>query len=76
MTKKWYAFRIYNTGTLYGFGTEDEAGEYCDILNQNREINVYTAHEVTESESSELHLEENTEAFNLDDEIAARKGLR
>lgn len=72
----WYAFRAHNSQTLYGFGTRSEADEYCDVLNERREINVYGAYELTGAEADELNLEDNTEAFNLEDAFAARQGLR
>lgn len=43
MTERWFAFKAYNTQTLYGFGTEAEADEYCDHLNEARSINHYAA---------------------------------
>jgi hypothetical protein len=36
-----YAFTAYNTETQYGYGTENEAQQYLDFLNQDREINLY-----------------------------------
>lgn len=52
----WYAFRAYNTQALYGYGTKDEADEYCDLLNEGRNINFYGAHELTEDEADERNL--------------------
>lgn len=75
-TQHWFAFRAYNSQAIYGYGTAEEAEEYCDALNRDRDINVYGAYPLDDSEAAELRLDENTEAFNLDDELAARKGLR
>lgn len=48
-SEKWFAFRAYNSQSLYGFGTADEAERYCDILNSTREINIYGALEVEDA---------------------------
>lgn len=36
-----YKFTAYNTETIYGFGTEEEAITYQDWLNRDRQINLY-----------------------------------
>ena len=57
-----YAFTAYNTETQYGYGTENEAQQYLNFLNQDREINLY------EMEVSGLTDElADTLAFNLRD---------
>jgi hypothetical protein len=76
MTEAWYRISTYNTQALYGFGTEAEAEKYVDILNEGRDMNIYSAERLTSEEAAELRLEDNTEAFNLDDELAAREGKR
>ena len=75
-TQHWFAFRAYNSQAIYGYGTHDEAWAYREILNTNRTVNMFDWVELSDNEATELKLEENTEAFNLDDELAARKGLR
>jgi hypothetical protein len=72
MNEQWFAFRAYNSQALYGYGTEEQAEAYVDDLNRQlrRDVNVYGAYALSDDESRGL--EENTEAFNLDDEIEAR----
>ena len=36
-----YKFSAYNTESIYGFGTTNEAAQYLECLNQNREINKF-----------------------------------
>lgn len=72
MEQQWFEFRAYNTQALYGFGTEAEADRYADALNEGREINVYAPYPLTEAEAIELCLDDNTEAFILEDELRAR----
>ena len=69
----WFAFRAPNAQTLYGYGTADEAAHFADLLIASREVDLYAAHRVNHQEATELRLEENTEAFNIADEIAARE---
>lgn len=75
MEQTWFAFRAYNTQTLYGFGTAEEADKFEDILNADREINVYSAHPLSLEEATELKLEgpnARNDGLNLDDELRAR----
>jgi hypothetical protein len=65
----WYAFKAYNSQTQYGYGTATEADQYADLLNRNREINVYAPHKLDDAEAAELKLEGNTDAFNLSDAL-------
>jgi hypothetical protein len=59
-----YAFTAYNTETQYGFGTEDEATEYLEWLNKDKEINLY------EMEISDLTDDQaDTLAINLRDNL-------
>lgn len=69
----WYEFRAYNTQVLYGYGTADEADQYTDILNAGREINHYAAYKIPPEQAAEIDLETNTEAFNIGEELAARR---
>lgn len=36
-----YAFKALYSGTIYGYGTEAEASQYLEWLNQKRETNLY-----------------------------------
>ena len=63
---QWYEFTAYNSETIYSYGTESEADQYCDHLNTNRESNVYAA-SVADGEDSEYCDHWN----NLEDELAA-----
>lgn len=45
-----YAFKSYNSQTLYGWGDDAEADAYCDYLNRKRDINVYSWQQVTDPE--------------------------
>lgn len=74
--EKWFAFRSYNSQTIYGFGTDQDADRYIDTLNTGREINVYGAYALGEDEAGELGLDDNTDALNLDDALAEIDGKR
>lgn len=68
--EKWYAFKAYNSQTHYGYGTEEEAERYTQKLNENREINVYGAYQLSDEEAAEKRLDEGYgDSFNLSDEI-------
>lgn len=68
-TDRWFAFRAYNSQTLFGYGTEEEADLYADFLNTSRTYNVYGAYPVSADEDDAENLERNTDAFNLADEL-------
>ena len=53
-TDQWFAFRAYNSQTIYGWGTAEEAGRYADHLNARREINVYAPHPVQADEAAAI----------------------
>lgn len=55
-----YEFTAYNTKTVYGYGSEDEAGLYLGWLNRDREINLYEM-----AKSSISQDEADTLAINL-----------
>lgn len=65
---KLYKFHAYNTQAMYGWGDDAEADAYCDFLNRNREINVYSWTEITDTEDIARH-ESNGEGVNLDDAL-------
>ena len=45
----WYVFRAYNSVTLFGYTHDPAIAEsYCDRLNRNREINVYSVRAATD----------------------------
>jgi hypothetical protein len=67
MTEKWFAFKAYNTETMYGFGTEAEASEYQDHLNKDRAINHYGITPVKDPTTI------NGVEFNIGDELQALK---
>lgn len=67
--EQWFAFRAFNTQALYGYGTAEEAERFTARLNANREINLYAEYALTETEATELRLEDSTEAFNLSDTL-------
>lgn len=71
-TEQWFAFRAYNSQTLYGWGTEAAADAYADILTGDREINVYGAYPMSAGDIEAAGVEDNSEAVNLGDELAAR----
>lgn len=74
--EKWFIFTAWNSQSAYGFGTEEEAERYCDILNRKREINVYSIAEISADEDSELlaglDSGRDTDGFRLDEAIAAQ----
>ena len=46
----WYAFKAFNSTTLYGYTHDTAIAEaYCDRLNRNRDINVYSFQTVTDN---------------------------
>lgn len=45
-----FKFTAYNTQAVYGWGDAAEAEAYCDFLNRNREINVYSWAEITDAD--------------------------
>ena len=48
-----YKITAYNCQSLYFWGTETDAERYVDWLNRDREINVYSAQAIPESECEE-----------------------
>jgi hypothetical protein len=69
--EQWFAFRAFNSKTLYGFGTDEQADKFADHLNQRREANRYRAYPLTTDEAIELRVDARDDAFNLDDELRA-----
>ena len=70
--EKWFVFHAYNSEPYYGFGTEDEANRYADVINVNRVIDVYSVHEITDvCVLAELDSGRNTDGFRLDEALEA-----
>lgn len=42
-----FKFSAFNSQTLYGWGRESEASSYCDYINRDRKINVYSFSEIS-----------------------------
>ena len=69
--EKWFAFRAYNSQEQYGFGTDDEANRYADVvLNKGKEINLYAPYEISNEEADEKGLDEMGGGFNIADALA------
>jgi len=64
--ERWYAFTAYNSQAHYGFGTEQEADKYQDILNRNREVNQYHYRAMSQEEAARLDSGDDTDGFRLD----------
>lgn len=62
-----YVFRAYNSQAMYGWGDDAEADAYCDHLNRDREINVYSWAQVTDAD--EIDKRDNGEGVNLADAL-------
>jgi hypothetical protein len=68
LVQQWWAFRAWNSATVYGYGTQDEAERYADKLNAGREINVYAAHALGSDDATDaVHRDD---GFNLEDEVS------
>ena len=70
MTEKYWAFKAYNTETMYGFGTKAEASKYQDHLNEDRTINHYGITPVKDPATV------NGIEFNIGDELQSIKDGR
>jgi len=65
----WWKFKAYNTESVYGWGTTDEADKYCDFLNSDREINVFHSEEIEDDDEIIAKLESGNGGVNLADEL-------
>lgn len=63
-----YKFSAYNTQAMYGWGDDADAIAYCDFLNRDREINLYTYAEITDADEIARH-DKNGEGVNLADAL-------
>lgn len=63
-----YKFTAYNTQAMYGWGDDQEADAYCEHLNRNREINVYSWTEITDEDEINRH-DKGGEGVNLADAL-------
>lgn len=50
MKVSFFKITAYNTQALYFWGAEVDANRYVDWLNRDREINVYSAHPIPETD--------------------------
>jgi hypothetical protein len=72
--EKWFEFTAFNSQAHYGFGTEQEASAYQDILNRKREVGQYGYTEITDADAlAKLNSGDDTDGFRLDDAIATQK---
>ena len=62
----WYKFTAYNSQAQYGYGTEAQAERYVDLLNKDRDINVYAYKQITDAEEI-ANLDKGDAGFSLDD---------
>lgn len=63
-----YKFTAYNSQAMYGWGNDAEADTYCDRLNRDREINVYSHSAITDADEIAEH-DSNAEGVNLADAL-------
>lgn len=68
MTLNLYKFTAYNTQPMYGWGDDAEADAYCEYLNLDREINVYSWEQVTD-EGEIAHRDSCGDGVNLDEAL-------
>lgn len=69
-SENWSKITSYGQETRYGYGFEDEADRYCDLIDSDRVIWHATA--MTDEEIDEIDLDHpsrGTEGFNLSDAI-------
>ena len=65
--EKWFQFTAWNTQTIYGgYGTEEEANTYCDLLNRDKEINFYQVKSIPDDECKKLDSGQDIESFRID----------
>lgn len=65
-----FKFSAFNSQALFGWGDEAEAEAYCDHLNRDREINVYSFEEITDADEIERRDDGET-GVNLGDTLSA-----
>lgn len=70
--EQFFAFRAYNSQTLYGYGLEKDADTYADVLNQGREVNHYHVRALSPDAVAELNLTDRNDVVNLEDELVTR----
>ena len=63
-----FKFSAYNTQAMFGWGDDAEAAAYCDFLNRDREINVYSFTEITDADEITKH-DNGGEGVNLADAL-------
>lgn len=69
--EKWFVFKAYNTEKRYGFGTDSEASQMCEILNRGMEINLFAAEEIDDADLiNALENGRRNDGINLSEAIA------
>jgi len=76
MTEQFFAFKAYNTETLYGYGTAADAEEYAAALNRDREINCFGVYPLTHEEAEEADLLEGMSGEGVVEDLAAANFAR
>ena len=71
--EKWFMITAYNSPAYYGFGTDQEAEAFCEILNADREVNVYSGEILSAEAAADLDSGKDADGFRLDLEIDARR---
>lgn len=61
--EQWWVFRAWNQQLQYGYGSEDAAKRYCDILNRNREVGCYYAEPADDETAARLNSGDNSNGF-------------
>lgn len=69
---KCYKFSAYNTQAMYGWGDDAEADAYCDFLNSDLEINIYSWSEIEDQDEID-ELDDGGEGVNLGDALQGIK---
>ena len=67
----WWEMVAYNTESLYGYGTEDEAREWAKHLNRGKEINLFSPEPLDDEKAiDDLNDGKRNDGVNLADELA------
>jgi len=64
----WFKFSAYNTESQFGYGTQEEAIEYLEYLNEDREINQFQ-YETIRDQDSINNLNNSPIGFLLQDQL-------
>lgn len=52
----WYKFAAHNSQAVYGYGSHDQAEQFAQHLNRNRETNVYAAEPLADDDAEATRL--------------------